>query len=365
MRSRPALAPLLLALVASIAVAWPARAGYDKPPQNVLDVLHAPSPPQPYLSPTRDRILLVSWVDYPPIAQVAEPFLRLAGVRVEPRTRRKHDTPGGYGDHALRADAHARRRRDQPRDARDAAAGRLRRRPRVGRRRQALRVPQHLGRRRRALDRRRGDRRDAAPRRRAAEPDARQLAAVDARSEVAAREARPRRRRAAARARRSRRRPEHPGDRRRRRREQHVRDARHADEQARRGSLRLLRDRQLALVDADAGAITPHRQARASSPRSTPRPTASTSCVDDDPEAVLVRDDLRSLRARRRGLGPHRHVTPHARVAAARRSRADARRADRAARLRVAPDRAGDAGLGRGARRRRLERQGARARQGA
>ena len=31
------------------------------------------------------------------MAQVAEPFLKLAGVRVEPRTRRKHDTPGGYG----------------------------------------------------------------------------------------------------------------------------------------------------------------------------------------------------------------------------------------------------------------------------
>src|SRR5262245_5379276 len=36
--------------------------GYSKPPQNVLDVLHAPSPPQPIFSPTRDRILLVSWV---------------------------------------------------------------------------------------------------------------------------------------------------------------------------------------------------------------------------------------------------------------------------------------------------------------
>src|SRR5688572_24257327 len=70
---------------------------YNKPPQHVLDVLHAPSPPSPYVAPTRDRILLVSWVDYPSISQVAEPFLRLAGVRVEPRTRRKHDTPGGYG----------------------------------------------------------------------------------------------------------------------------------------------------------------------------------------------------------------------------------------------------------------------------
>jgi dipeptidyl aminopeptidase/acylaminoacyl peptidase len=97
MRTRPAFLTFLLALVACIAVARPAKSGYDKPPQNVLDVLHAPSPPNPYVSPTRDRILLVSWVRYPPIAQVAEPFLRLAGVRVEPRTRRKHDTPGGYG----------------------------------------------------------------------------------------------------------------------------------------------------------------------------------------------------------------------------------------------------------------------------
>jgi dipeptidyl aminopeptidase/acylaminoacyl peptidase len=71
--------------------------GYDQPPQNVLDVLHAPTPPSPYVSPTHDTILLVSWVQYPPITQVAEPYLKLAGVRVEPRTRRKHDTPGGYG----------------------------------------------------------------------------------------------------------------------------------------------------------------------------------------------------------------------------------------------------------------------------
>lgn len=49
------------------------------------------------VSPTRDTILLVSWVQYPSIEQVAEPFLKLAGVRVEPRTRRKHDTPRGYG----------------------------------------------------------------------------------------------------------------------------------------------------------------------------------------------------------------------------------------------------------------------------
>jgi dipeptidyl aminopeptidase/acylaminoacyl peptidase len=84
---------------ATIAIAaGPERiAGYDLPPQHVLDVLHAPAPPRPILSPTRASVLLVSFVQYAPMTQVAEPFLKLAGVRVEPRTRRKHDTPGGYG----------------------------------------------------------------------------------------------------------------------------------------------------------------------------------------------------------------------------------------------------------------------------
>ena len=97
MRSCSVLVTLLAVLTTSAAPAAPASSGYDQPPQYVLDVLHAPSPPSPFVSPTGDRILLVSWVKYPPITQVAEPFLRLAGVRVEPRTRRKHDTRGGYG----------------------------------------------------------------------------------------------------------------------------------------------------------------------------------------------------------------------------------------------------------------------------
>jgi dipeptidyl aminopeptidase/acylaminoacyl peptidase len=73
------------------------RSTYDKPPQNVLDVLHAPAPAVPVLSPSCDKALLVTWVEYPSITRVAEPFLRLAGNRVEPRNRSNHSTPGGYG----------------------------------------------------------------------------------------------------------------------------------------------------------------------------------------------------------------------------------------------------------------------------
>src|SRR5262249_43918841 len=32
-----------------------------------------------------------------PMSRVAAPYLRLAGVRVEPKNHSKHDTPGGYG----------------------------------------------------------------------------------------------------------------------------------------------------------------------------------------------------------------------------------------------------------------------------
>jgi dipeptidyl aminopeptidase/acylaminoacyl peptidase len=71
--------------------------GYDQPPKNILDVMRAPSPPVPRVSPTEDAILLVSWQDYPPISRVATPFLRLAGARVEPKNHSKHDTHGGYG----------------------------------------------------------------------------------------------------------------------------------------------------------------------------------------------------------------------------------------------------------------------------
>jgi dipeptidyl aminopeptidase/acylaminoacyl peptidase len=59
--------------------------------------MHAPLPPFPLVSPRLDTILLVSWEQYPSIERVARPFLRLAGVRVEPKNHSRHDTQGGYG----------------------------------------------------------------------------------------------------------------------------------------------------------------------------------------------------------------------------------------------------------------------------
>jgi dipeptidyl aminopeptidase/acylaminoacyl peptidase len=93
---------LLIAALVVCAMSVPIAAqsvasGYDLPPKNILDVMRAPSPPVPDVSPTHDGILLISWQDYPSISRVAAPYLRLAGVRVEPKNHSKHDTPGGYG----------------------------------------------------------------------------------------------------------------------------------------------------------------------------------------------------------------------------------------------------------------------------
>ena len=63
---------------------------YQKPPKEILDVLHAPATPYVVLSPTNDYLLLAEPVRYPPIADLAQPMLRLAGLRISPVTNGPH-----------------------------------------------------------------------------------------------------------------------------------------------------------------------------------------------------------------------------------------------------------------------------------
>jgi hypothetical protein len=80
-----------LVLVAALAAL--AQTGYRRPPQAVLDVLNAPAAPTASLSPTRDYMLLMTSVRYPPISELAQPMLRLAGVRINPNTSGPHRAP--------------------------------------------------------------------------------------------------------------------------------------------------------------------------------------------------------------------------------------------------------------------------------
>jgi dipeptidyl aminopeptidase/acylaminoacyl peptidase len=63
---------------------------YKKPPKEILDVLNAPGTPGALVSPAKDYMLLVELTRYPPIADLAQPMLRLAGERINPVTNGPH-----------------------------------------------------------------------------------------------------------------------------------------------------------------------------------------------------------------------------------------------------------------------------------
>src|ERR1017187_9422373 len=77
-------------LLLAAALALPAELTYQKPPQEILDVLNAPPPPAISVNPSRDYAILMQPLRYPPIAEVAQPMLRLAGLRIDIRTNGPH-----------------------------------------------------------------------------------------------------------------------------------------------------------------------------------------------------------------------------------------------------------------------------------
>jgi dipeptidyl aminopeptidase/acylaminoacyl peptidase len=63
---------------------------YKKPPKEVLDILNAPVTPTAFTSPTRDNVLFLTGLRYPPLADLAQPMLRLAGLRINPASNSPH-----------------------------------------------------------------------------------------------------------------------------------------------------------------------------------------------------------------------------------------------------------------------------------
>ena len=70
-----------------------AQGSYKQPPKNIMDVLNSPAIPAVSVSPVRDRIALLEPLRYPPISELAQPMLRLAGVRINPNTNGQHRQP--------------------------------------------------------------------------------------------------------------------------------------------------------------------------------------------------------------------------------------------------------------------------------
>src|SRR5215475_7656278 len=65
---------------------------YQKPPKNILDVLNSPATPSLTFNHTRTYATQGAPLRNPPIAELAQPMLRLAGLRINPRSNGLHNT---------------------------------------------------------------------------------------------------------------------------------------------------------------------------------------------------------------------------------------------------------------------------------
>ncbi|HSI88290.1 MAG TPA: hypothetical protein VK918_04485, partial [Pyrinomonadaceae bacterium] len=82
--------PTYLFIIFALAIASFGQGSYMKPPKPIMDVLNAPVIPVTTVAPSGDRIALLEPERYPPIAELAEPMLRLGGLRINPATNSQH-----------------------------------------------------------------------------------------------------------------------------------------------------------------------------------------------------------------------------------------------------------------------------------
>lgn len=79
------LCPILLTIIGPVsAVQGQERLTYQKPPQEILDLLNAPPVTQVSFNGKGTMMLLLERPDYPGIEQVAQPILRIGGLRINP-----------------------------------------------------------------------------------------------------------------------------------------------------------------------------------------------------------------------------------------------------------------------------------------
>ncbi|HYG99926.1 MAG TPA: prolyl oligopeptidase family serine peptidase [Terriglobales bacterium] len=90
-RSLCVVAVLLLSLPLFAAdAAAPSRPKYQKPASMITGILESQAMPSISVSPTRDRMIVIDSLRHPPIADLAQPMMRLAGLRFNPATNGPH-----------------------------------------------------------------------------------------------------------------------------------------------------------------------------------------------------------------------------------------------------------------------------------
>ncbi len=88
---------LALLLTASVpAAAQPDATGYRTPPAPIAQILDAAPTPAVSVSPRRDVIALLGRANLPPISELAEPDLKLAGYRINPRNNGQANSRVGW-----------------------------------------------------------------------------------------------------------------------------------------------------------------------------------------------------------------------------------------------------------------------------
>jgi dipeptidyl aminopeptidase/acylaminoacyl peptidase len=93
----PLLAAVLLAVSLAPVPGAADEARYRTPPAAIESVLTAPPLPSVQVAPRRDVIALATPLRYPPVADLARPMLRLAGLRIDPASNGIHHAAAATG----------------------------------------------------------------------------------------------------------------------------------------------------------------------------------------------------------------------------------------------------------------------------
>ena len=93
-----------------------APTGWQSPPADILEVLHAPRLPWVWTSPSGEHLFLADPVTYPPLAELAAPMHKLAGMRVNPVVNGFHGAQGATSPRLVRVESGAETPLDLPVD---------------------------------------------------------------------------------------------------------------------------------------------------------------------------------------------------------------------------------------------------------
>src|SRR5258708_19867592 len=91
--------------------------GYRKARERIPQILRGRPTPLAVVSPNADMMLLGDRLTYPPIADLAQPMLRLAGVRINQATNGRHHPPRVVGLHLVSVADGKQRNVELPRNA--------------------------------------------------------------------------------------------------------------------------------------------------------------------------------------------------------------------------------------------------------